>query len=145
MRRATLALLVLAWAGAAQAQDPSACPRLPAESGLTWEHRGTAGNDLCRALRADGSEAFGMYISRSPAFKPKGGNREEAGVLDGREISWYRAEIAGRPGVEARETLVTLPDGRVAHIWLQAPRDALRESLGMAQSVQFGDLRFTQN
>ncbi len=147
MQRLAWLLLLTTAAAPALAQDPGNCPRLPPESGLTWQHKAIGNDaDLCRALRADGSEAFGLYIARDTPFEPKGGDRAEEGVLDGRPIRWYRSELAGRPNVQARETLVELPDGRKAHIWVQAPTgDALRESLGLAQSMQLGAAHLSQN
>lgn len=115
-----LAGLAFAAAAPAQAQDAQGCPQLPADTDLFWQHRATGDADFCRALRLDGSEAFGLYISPEPSFDPKRSNREETGVIDGREIHWYRSELAGKPDVQARETLVELRDGRVAHVWLQA-------------------------
>lgn len=136
--------LACASVGVAHAQDAGGCPRLPADTGLIWEHRAAGKADFCRALRADGSEAFGLYIADKVPFKPKGGNRAESGRIDGREIDWYRSEVAGQPNVETRETLLELPDGRVAHVWLQArSADGLRVSLDMAQSMQFGSTRLT--
>ena len=70
----------------------------------------------------------------------------ELGRIDGREIAWYRSEVAGQPNVETRETLVELPDGRIAHVWLQArSADGLRASLDQAQSMQFGATRLSSN
>lgn len=145
---ALLPLAAPAWAqeDAAAAPTAGACPRLPPETGLTWEYRNAGEADLCRALRADGSEAFGLFIARTSPFDPKAGNRAEEGMIDGREVRWYRTEIASRPNMRGRETLVELPDGRVAHIWLQAPSEtALRESLNLAQSMQFGATRLSSN
>lgn len=116
---AFLVPVLLVLAAAAQAQDPAACPQLPADAELIWEHRGSASYDFCRALRSDGSEAFGLYIAAESPFEPKRGNREEAGVIGGREIHWYRAELAAQPNVMARETLIELGDGRMAHVWMQ--------------------------
>lgn len=107
-------------AGAADAQGASACPQLPGDAGLTWESRSSGDTQLCRALRADGSEAFGLVISDKPTFEPQRADRAERGQIDGHEVSWYRAELAQKPGVEARETVLRLPDGRSAHLWLQA-------------------------
>ncbi|MGY1425360.1 hypothetical protein [Lysobacter sp. A289] len=130
--------LLLFAAGAAQAQDPGSCPQLPGDTDLTWEHRGMGESDFCRALRSDGSEAFGMYISNEAAFDPKRGNREEADVINGQEIRWYRAELVGQPDVEARETLVELNDGRTAHIWLQAgPGEQLDKMFQLARGLDF--------
>lgn len=129
--------LLLPLAGTAVAQDTGACPYLAADTGLTWEHRGGADSDFCRALRADGSEAFGMTISRDAPFKPKGGNRAERVEIDGREVYWYRTEIAGTE-LQARETLVELPDGRVAYMWVQAiSPEQLGQVLQQTESMSF--------
>jgi hypothetical protein len=129
-------------ASTAHGQDAAGCPQLPAGSDLAWEHRATGDADFCRALRADGSEAFGLYITGEPSFEPSRRNREEAGVIDGREVRWYRAELATKPDVEARETLLELPDGRVAHIWLQAaPGDPLQAAFDLAGQLRFGESR----
>ena len=53
-----------------------------------------------------------MYISPKPSFEPERPNRAEQGQIDGQSLYWYRAELAAQPGVEARETVLTLPDGR---------------------------------
>ena len=140
-----LPLMLLPFAGTVAAQDAGACPYLAAETGLTWEHRGAGGSDFCRALRADGSEAFGMSIAKDAPFKPKGGNRAEQVVIDGREVSWYRTEIAGTQ-IQARETLVRLPDGRVAYIWVQASsQEQLGQVLQQTQSLRFGATRLSSN
>lgn len=139
-------VLCLPWlllaASAAHAQQPSSasgCPQLPAGAGLEWEHRATADSDFCRALREDGSEAFGLYIADSSPFEPRRKNREETGQVGGFEVQWYRAEIATRPDIAARETLIELPDGRVAHLWLQAPTgEQLERALEVAGGLRFG-------
>ncbi len=138
-------LLLAGVAAQAQAQDAGACPQLPADAGLTWEHRGSGQSDFCRALRSDGSEAFGLYISRESPFEPKRGNREEQGSVDGKSIQWYRAEIATQPDIEARETLVALNDGRTAHIWLQAMSgEQLARAFKLAEGLRFGRPRGEQ-
>jgi hypothetical protein len=122
------------------------CPHMPADTGLTWEHRGTGDADFCRALRDDGSEAFGMYISPKPAFEPKRGNRAEESLIDGRTITWYRSELAGQPDVLARETLVELDNGRTAHIWVQADSEAaLREAYQKTTGLRFSPERLSSN
>ena len=137
--------LLLPLAGTASAQDAGACPYLAAETGLTWEHRGSAGSDFCRALRADGSEAFGMTIARDAPFKPKGANRAENVTIDGQLVTWYRTEIAGTQ-IQARETRVELPDGRVAYMWLQANSpEQLGQVLQQTQSMKFGSARLSSN
>ena len=143
------ALLVLAGSfGGAYAQESQngvSCPQLPANSGLTWEYKATGGSDFCRALRADGSEAFGLYISRKANFEPKRGNRAEEAVIDGQSVYWYKGELATKPDMQVRETLVQLPDGRVAHIWLQAAVPDLAPTLNQAQSMRFPATRLTSN
>lgn len=126
--RICLVLAAMGAVGDLQAQQASPCPQLPADAGLTWDVGGSVGNQLCRALRADGSEAFGLVISAKPAFEPQRGDRAEAGQVGGRDVYWYRAELAQKPGTQARETLLQLPDGRSMHVWLQAPSDAALQS-----------------
>lgn len=134
---AGVALLGLSASVHAQSVDP--CPALPADSGLTWEYRVTGGMQFCRALRADGTEAFGLFISAESPFKPSRSNRAEASQIDGRPVQWYRSEIAGNPEVRARETLLDLPDGRVAHVWIQARSDAeLGDTLTQTRALRFG-------
>ncbi|MGH8078681.1 MAG: hypothetical protein ACREPE_15375, partial [Lysobacter sp.] len=75
-----LSLLLALTAGAqaqAQSEENVACPQLSADTGLTWQHKAAAKSDFCRALRADGSEAFGLYIASDTAFKPSRSDREE--------------------------------------------------------------------
>jgi hypothetical protein len=137
--------LLLPLAGTAAAQDAGACPYLAADTGLTWEHRGSGDSDFCRALRLDGSEAFGLTIAKDAPFKPKGGNRAERVNIDGRDVTWYRTEIAGTQ-IQARETLVELPDGRVAYIWVQAQSpEQLNQVLQQTQSMKFGATRLSSN
>lgn len=131
-------LLSAGGANAQEAQQAAACPRLPADAGLTWEARSTADSDFCRALRSDGSEAFGLYISAAPNFEPNPRSGKESGRIDGRDVVWYRAEIATAPGVQARETLLQLADGRYAHIWLQADStDALAADYQLVGALRF--------
>lgn len=132
-------LLAVASSAMAQAQSDAnaVCPQLAANSGLTWRHKATANADFCNALRDDGSEAFGLYIASDSPFKPNRGNRDEQASIDGRETYWYRSEIASKPDIEARETVLKLADGRVAHIWIQATSQQLGEAMQQAQSMRF--------
>jgi hypothetical protein len=128
---------LLAMAGFAQAQ--AACPTLPADSGLTWETKTAGDTQFCRALRADGSEAFGLYIASRTPFKPGRANRAEEARIDGRDTYWYRSELAAQPDVQARETAIPLPDGRVAYLWIQAhSSDELSRALAQTGSLRFG-------
>jgi hypothetical protein len=136
---ACVLLAGLALAGAAGAQAAPACPDLPASAGLTWEYRGSGDTELCRALRADGSEAFGMAITARPTFEPERSDRAERSQVGGRDIYWYRTEIAAKPGVQARETVLDLPDGRSALVWLQADSEqALQAVYQLLQGLGLG-------
>lgn len=131
---------------AAPAPASGACPMLPDTAQLHWQHRaGSDGSDVCRALRdSDNSEAFGLYIAKKSPFQPKRGDRAEAGTIDGRAMHWYRGELAGKPDVQVRETLIQLDDGRSAHIWLQADSpEKLTEALGQSQSMRFPSTRLS--
>jgi hypothetical protein len=137
-------LLALSAAAQAQGQPGTTCPQLAADSGLTWHHKATANSDFCRALRADGSEAFGLYIADQTPFKPRRSDRQELASIDGHTVTWYRSELAAQPGVEARETLLELVDGRVAHIWIQARSSAeLGKALEQAQAMRFQSARLS--
>ena len=138
--RVGLGIALLGAASVASAQQAGEhCPRLAASSGLTWEYKGASGTDFCRALRADGSEAFGLYIAAQSAFKPGRADRAEEAHIDGQASFWYRSELAGKPDIQARETLVSLPGGRVAYVWIQAhSADELGQSIATANTLQFG-------
>ena len=137
--RTSVGLGLLAVAGFAQAQDAGTCPALPADSGLTWETKMAGDTQFCRALRADGSEAFGLYIASHTAFKPGRANRAEEASIDGRATYWYRSELAAQPDVQARETVVNLPDGRVAYLWIQAhSSQELSSAIAQTGALHFG-------
>lgn len=139
-------LFVLCASAKAQEAEPAKgnCPMLPASTGLHWEYRGTADSDFCRALREDGSEAFGLYIASKSPFEPKRSNRAEETNIDGKPIHWYRSEIAGQPGVQARETLIEVGNGKIAHVWLQAQSaDQLKEILGQTEGLRFQSSRLS--
>lgn len=158
MNRITLLLpcLLLAAAGA-QAQMPAAptavdtvepvaapCPHLDATSGLAWEHRAGADYDFCRALDAAGAQVLGVYVGADSPFEPYDDMAAERGVIDGREVTWYRSELAGDPDAQVRETLLVLRDGREAHIWLRAEnRDELASKLELAQGLGFEPVRLS--
>lgn len=146
-----LPCLLLA-AGGAQAQaqgqvpaEPTAagavaapCPHLDAASGLAWEHRAGADYDFCRALDAAGTQVLGVYVGADSPFEPYEDMAAERGSIDGREVTWYSSELAGDPDAQVRETLLVLPDGREAHIWLRADnRDELAGKLELAQGLSF--------
>lgn len=139
----------------AKAQEPPAppaaepaqgnCPMLPASTGLRWEYRGTADSDFCRALREDGSEAFGLYIAAKSPFQPRRGDRAEEATIDGKQIHWYRSQIAGKPDLQARETLVEVGNGKIAHIWVQSQSaEQLKEALGQTEGLRFQSARLSR-
>jgi hypothetical protein len=45
--------------------------------------------------------------------------------------------------MQVRETLIELPDGRTAHIWLQASDGQLGNSIMLAQSIRFPATRLS--
>lgn len=132
------ALLLVAGGAQAQSAGDAVCPQLPADSNLVWQHKSTASSDFCSALREDGSEAFGLFIANDSPFKPSRANRAEQASIDGRAVQWYRSELSQRPDTQARETVIELPGGRVAHVWVQA---GSAEQLTQAMA-QTRDLRF---
>ncbi|WP_407908891.1 hypothetical protein [Lysobacter claricitrinus] len=137
--RATIGFTLLAMGGYAHAQATTTCPTLPADSGLTWETKTAGGTQFCRAMRADGSEAFGLYLAAQTPFKPNRGDRAEEVKIDGRDTYWYRSELAGQPDVQARETAISLADGRVAYLWIQAKsNDDLAKAIAQSSTLRFG-------
>ena len=138
----TSAVVLFLVAGGAQAQSANPCPQLPADSGLAWVHQAGPDFDFCKAMRADSTQAFGVFIGEDSPFEPKGNNRAEAGTIEGQRIYWYRGEVAGDPNVQVRETLVKLGEDRVAHIWMKArnPQELARE-MALAQELRFSDNR----
>ena len=140
----TIAMLpwLLLAAGGAQAQGAAApCPHLDADSGLAWEHRAGPGYDFCRALDASGTQVLGVYVGTDSPFEPYEDLAAERGTIDGREVTWYSSELAGEPDAQVRETLLVLPDGREAHVWLRAAnRSELAGKLELAQKLSFQPL-----
>ena len=138
--RAGVALAACLCAGGAFAQVAAPCPRLPDGSGLSWQAMSHPDMVFCRALRGDGSEAFTVMIAPSSPFEPARGDRAEKARIDGRDVRWYRGELAGDAGMQVRETLVELGPHRVADISLRAQSDAqLRQAMTQAQGLRFDD------
>lgn len=135
-----LALAFLAAAPCALAQTPGECPALPADAGLDWTRRAGEAFLICRAVDADGREAFGLYLAERSPFEPRRSAREERGTVAGQEVRWYRGEDAADPGKLVRETLVTLEDGRVMHVWLHArDRDQLQRNQQLVEGLRFDE------
>src|SRR5690606_6313259 len=139
-------LACLLAAGAAQAQSAGECPMLPGDSNLTWT--AMSGDDFvfCKAIRNGADEVFAVMISKDSPFNPRRADRAEEAVIDGREMRWYRGEIASDPDAEVRETLIELGDGRVAHISLRAnSRAELTDALEEAPSLRFRGPQLSSN
>ncbi|MCL1634092.1 hypothetical protein M2650_05530 [Luteimonas sp. SX5] len=129
--------LLLGLAGSVHAQNASECPRLPTVQ-LSWEQRDRGDTLLCRAIREDGSEAFGVSITPDAPYELRRSNRLGPGTVGEQSVYWYRGELATQPGVQVRETMFELADGRSVHIWLQAGSDAeLTQLIGTVQAVRF--------
>jgi len=159
MTKTTLLLACLALAaGTALAQDavqetvpqaapsPAPCPHLDAASGLSWTHLAGPDYDFCRALAPDGTQVLGVFVGADSPFEPRRANAAERGVVDGREVTWYASELAGDPDAQVRETLLVLPDGREAHIWLRADNTGeLASKLELAQGLGFDPVMLSGN
>lgn len=138
--------LVALWAGHAGAQSAgqgplSDCPALPEAIAqkLRWEVLKVPNMLLCRGVFVDsGEEGFALTISEESPFKPRRGDRAELGSLNGREVQWYRTEIAGDDKAQAREALIRVAASQVVHISMRAPStEALLERQQMVLSLPF--------
>lgn len=145
---ALLTTALFCHAGAARAQSAPAasfedCPPFPSQFAdiVHWEHRQIPGMLFCRALLADGTEAFALTVSAESPFKPRRGLREETSTLgNGHELIWYRAEIIGQTSMLGREALVQLAPDRVAHLSMRAPdADTLSKFESYAASLPYPD------
>lgn len=140
------AIAALALVPLAAAAQSGTCPGLPDGAGLTWEQ--LAGPDFvfCRALRADGSEAFAVTLSNNSPFEPIRRNRAEQASISGQGAYWYRSELAGAPDAIARETLVELGAGQVAHVSLRATSEEQKaQAMQQVERLRFADARLSSN
>ncbi len=141
MNKTTSTVLLLTGmlaSGNVLAQQQPACPRLPASANLHWDARIGDGTAFCQALQADGTEAFGLYISPEPGFKPSRRNQLEQGSLDNKPLFWYRSEIAGNPDIAAREAALELSDGVWVHVWMQTTsQEELAQRLLTVSQLRF--------
>ncbi|WP_058835018.1 hypothetical protein [Luteimonas abyssi] len=143
---AACALLSVLCVPPALAQQADECPRLPGDAGLSWTQRGNASFLVCRAIDETGREAFGLYLAERSPFEPRRGNREGRGMLAGQEVRWYRGEVASEPDTLVRETLVSLGNGQLMHVWLHARDPAqLARNQQLLESLRFDEPRFTSN
>ncbi|TWI03411.1 hypothetical protein IP90_01212 [Luteimonas cucumeris] len=129
--------LLLGFTSAAHAQEAGPCPQLPG-SQLSWEQRSYGDSILCRAIRSDGSEAFGVSIANEEPYELRRSNRRGQGSVNGQGVYWHEGELAARPGMLVRETMFELANGRNVHVWIHADSDAqLRETTGIVQGLHF--------
>lgn len=135
-------MAALACAPLAHAQDTAGpCPALPAAGAdLVWTDMQAGDLHLCRAIDAQGREAFAVTISRDSPFKPQRALREEAGRFGDETLWWYRSEIAGRPDELVRETLLDIDRNRVAHVVIRTESPAeLKQYQNVVENLRFGD------
>lgn len=127
------------FASTASAQSAPACPTLPSDAAnLQWTTLRTDSALLCRAMDANGQEAFAVTVARKSPFKPTGSLREESGEMQGQKLWWYRTEIAGRPDELVRETLVKLGGDRVVHVFIRtSDKDTMGRYQRVVQGLQF--------
>ena len=76
--------------------------------------------------------AIGVYVGGYPQDRPAPTDTME-GTLFGRSVTWG---IARRVKFTKADTIVTLPDERVAHVWVGGPDDASARAL-CAMAEQF--------
>ena len=125
----------------APAQISPECPLLPQDAtSLRWEVLRTDTALLCRAVDRDsGKEAFAVTLTRKSPFRPDSALREEQGTIQGERVWWYRGEIAGRPNILVRETLVKVDKNQIAHVFIRtADAEALGRYQSIVQGLQFG-------
>ena len=60
------------------------------------------------------------HESAEREFKPRRGDRAEEGMLNGREVQWYRGDVPNEPTVLIREALIELREERVVHVFMRA-------------------------
>lgn len=127
------------FASTAHAQSAPACPTLPSDAAnLQWTTLRTDSALLCRAMDANGQEAFAVTVARKSPFKPNGSLREESGQMQGQKLWWYRTEIAGRPDELVRETLVKLSADRLVHVFIRtSDKDTMGRYQRVVQGLQF--------
>ena len=117
------------------------CPALPADAGesLRWEVLRVPNMLLCRAMSTEnGAEAFALTVSPESPFKPRRGDRAEEGMLNGREVQWYRGDVPNEPTVLIREALIELREERVVHVFMRAnDAETLAKRQQMVLSLPF--------
>lgn len=140
MRTMSLLLAGLLWSGHATAQAAEEnCPELPAGGALGWEVAHGPDFVFCKAVNeADGSQAFSVMIGPDPLFRPERALRDDAAVIDGHKVRWYRGDVATRRDVHVRETLVELGRRSNAHIVVRADsEERLARNRQLAEAMRF--------
>ncbi|TKR33715.1 hypothetical protein FCE95_05400 [Luteimonas gilva] len=135
--------ILLGLAGFAHAQDKGGCPQLPTAE-FAWQQRAYGNTLLCRALRADGSEAFGLSITPEAPYDLKRANRRNTGSVGGQSVYWYEGQLATKPGALVRETMFELSNGSNAHVWIQSDSEAqLTQDMGVIQGLRFDNAQLS--
>ncbi len=125
----------------APAAASTPCPQLPASAGVSWQDIGGADFLFCKAIRdSDGVQVLGVTFNHSPNFRPDGALKVGEAKMDGHDITWYRASVAGVADTHVRETLLQLGDNLYAHVWLRADDvDAMNAAMQLAEQLRFGN------
>lgn len=131
-----LVLGLLLLPATALAQQSFQCPALPAGSDLQWEQRVDREFIACKAVTQDGRQVFNvMLTSKDPDISLSRPLRAEEGTFSGKELYWYRPDLAGRvlPDMESRRiAVVKLGKNHYAQVWINA---GSAEELGSLQSL----------
>ncbi|MET0290464.1 MAG: hypothetical protein ABW178_12610 [Pseudoxanthomonas sp.] len=121
LRFALLAWLLLAAVQTRAEEATITCPPLPAAAGLSWEAKNQGKFLLCRAMAADGRQAFGIMLSsKRPAIRLTKEQRAEQGMISGKEVYWYYPDSGGTLVESRRITIVEFDAERFAQIWIEA-------------------------
>ncbi|SIQ04786.1 hypothetical protein [Solilutibacter tolerans] len=121
-----------------QAQETQGCPQLPANSVLQWQEIRNPDLLFCKAMDANGRQAFTVMVSHESPFNPVRSQRAESTSINGQKTWWYRTEIATRPELLAREAAIELSNGNVAYFNVQANNDAdLQQAYSTVAALSF--------
>ena len=134
--KTALVLSLLLLPATALAQQSFQCPALPANSDLQWEQRVDRDFIACKAVTQDGRQVLNvMLTSKDPDISLTRPLRAEEGTFSGKELYWYRPDLAGRnlPGSESRRiTVIKLGKNHYAQVWINA---GSAEELSSLQSL----------
>lgn len=134
--KTALVLSLLLLPATALAQQSFQCPALPANAELQWEQRVDRDFIACKAVTQDGRQVLNvMLTSKDPDISLTRPLRAEEGTFSGKELYWYRPDLAGRnlPGSESRRiTVIKLGKNHYAQVWINA---GSAEELSSLQSL----------